>query len=343
VQPAAPSRTETARLDAPAAGNVCQTEPAAWAKRLPAPYALIVALAVIVVLLPLVLPSGFYYRIAALVFINALAVLGLNLLMGFAGQVSLGHAGFFGIGAYAVALAPTYLGIPSWVALLGGIALSGLLAFVIGRPILRLKGYYLAVATLGMGLLIAMVFSNEAAITGGPNGMPVPRLQLFGWRVSGSVAWYWISGATLVLGTWVAVNLIGSPTGRTLRAIHDSELAAGALGIDVARYKLLAFVLSAVYGALAGSYLALFDGFVTPDAAGFLRSIEFVVMAVLGGLGSIPGSIVGAAILVILPQVLTVFHEYEHIVLGLIMIVFMILLPNGIVPSLLAGFRRRRR
>jgi branched-chain amino acid transport system permease protein len=192
-----------------------------------------------------------------------------------------------------------------------------------------------------MGLLIAMVFSNETAITNGPNGMPVPRLELFGWRLSSPVTWYWISGVSLVLGTWVAVNLIASPTGRALRAIHDSELAAGVLGIDVARYKLLAFVLSATYGALAGSYYALFDGFVTPDAAGFLRSIEFVVMAVLGGLGSIPGSIVGAAILIILPQMLTVFHDYEHIVLGLIMIVFMIFLPNGIVPALQARLRRR--
>jgi branched-chain amino acid transport system permease protein len=331
------------RVDPSTVAPTAQSGFAVQAMRRLGPYTLIVAVALVVLLLPLVLPSGFYYRVVALVFINALAVLGLNLLMGFAGQVSLGHAGFFGIGAYAVALGPTYLAVPSWLALVGGIAIAGLLAFLVGRPILRLKGYYLAVATLGMGLLIAMVFSNETAITNGPNGMPVPRLELFGWRLTGPVTWYWISGLSLVLGTWVAVNLIASPTGRALRAIHDSELAAGVLGIDVARYKLLAFMLSATYGALAGSYYALFDGFVTPDAAGFLRSIEFVVMAVLGGLGSIPGSIIGAAILIILPQVLTVFHDYEHIVLGLIMIVFMIFLPNGIVPSLQARLRRRSR
>jgi branched-chain amino acid transport system permease protein len=301
----------------------------------------VATVAALVAVLPLVLPSPFYYRIAALVFIFALAVLGLNLLMGFAGQVSLGHAGFFGIGAYAVAVGPTHWGVPSWAALPAGAAAAGLLAYLVGRPILRLRGHYLAVATLGMGLLIAMVFTNEARLTGGPDGMPVPRLELFGWRVRGSITWYWVSGVTLVIGVWLATNLIGSPTGRAFRAIHDSETAASMLGIDLARYKLTAFVLSAVYAAVAGAYLALFDGLVTPATAGFLRSIEFVSMAVLGGLGSILGSLVGAAVLVVLPQILTVFHDYEHIALGLIMIVFMIFLRAGIVPSL-AGVVARR-
>ena len=308
---------------------------------LASPYALVIAIALIVAVLPWFLPSNFYVRIATLVYINALAVLGLNLLMGFAGQVSLGHAAFFGLGAYAVAVGPTHLGIPSWAALVGGVLLSALIAFVVGRPILRLKGYYLAVATLGMGLLTAMVIANEVAWTGGPNGMPVPRLVVFDWRVTGSQMWYWVSGASLVLGAWVAVNLIESPTGRAFRAIHDSETAARVLGIDIARYKLAAFVISAMYGTLAGAYVALFDGFVTPDTSSFIRSIEFVVMAVLGGLGSILGSIVGAAILIILPQLLTVFHDYEHIVLGLIMIVFMIFLRAGIVPGLATFIARR--
>ncbi len=307
---------------------------------LASPYGVVFVLAALVAVLPLILPSTFYMRIAALVFIFALSVIGLNLLMGYAGQVSLGHAGFFGIGAYAVAIGPTHLGVPSWAAFFVGIALAALLAFLVGRPILRLKGHYLAVATLGLGILIAMVMTNEAKWTGGPDGMPVPRLELFGWRVRGPVTWYWISGVTLVIGAWIAANLIASPTGRAFRAIHDSETAARVLGVDVARYKLTAFVLSAAYAAVAGAYLALFDGLVTPDSAGFLRSIEFVTMAVLGGLGSIFGSVVGAMILVVLPQVLTVFHDYEHVALGTIMIAVMIFLRAGIVPSLLASVRR---
>ena len=189
-------------------------------------YGIVIAIAALIAVLPFIMPSTFYLRIAALVFIFSIAVLGLNLLMGFAGQVSLGHAGFFGIGAYAVAIGPTHLGVPSWVSLIIGVTLAGLLAFVIGRPILRLKGHYLAVATLGMGILIAMVFTNEARWTGGPDGMPVPRLQLFDWTARGSITWYWISGVTLVIAALIAVNLIASPTGRALRAIHDSEVAS---------------------------------------------------------------------------------------------------------------------
>ena len=296
------------------------------------------AVAAIVVVLPLLFPSMYYYRVAALVFIFALAVVGLNLLMGFAGQVSLGHAGFLGIGAYAVAIGPAHFGLPSWLCLLAGAAISGAVAFMVGRPILRLKGHYLAVATLGFGLLVAIVLTNEAGWTGGPDGMNVPTLALFGWRARGSGTWYWIAGLTFVVGFLLARNLMESPTGRALQAIHDSEIAACVLGIDVASKKLTIFIISAVYASVAGSYLALFNGLVTPDVAGFLRSIELVAMVVLGGMGSIFGSLVGAVVLVVLPQVLTIFHEYEQALLGLIVMVFMIFLRRGIVPSLAASF-----
>jgi branched-chain amino acid transport system permease protein len=297
----------------------------------------------IVVILPLFFPSAYYYRIGALVFIFALAVVGLNLLMGFAGQVSLGHAGFLGIGAYSVAIGPVHFGAPSWLCLFVGAILSGAVAFAVGRPILKLKGHYLAVATLGFGLLVAIVLTNEAGWTGGPDGMNVPALTLFGWRVHGSDAWYWIAGATFVGGFLLALNLMESPTGRALQAIHDSEIAARVLGIDVARKKLTIFIISAMYASVAGSFLALFNGLITPDVAGFLGSIELVAMVVLGGMGSIFGSLVGAAVLVVLPQVLTVFHEYEQALLGLIVMVFMIFLRQGIVPSVtvaLAGWRK---
>jgi branched-chain amino acid transport system permease protein len=300
-------------------------------------------LAAIIVLLPLFFPSAYYFRIAALVFIFALAAMGLNLLMGFAGQVSLGHAGFLGMGGYAVAVGPTHLGIPSWASLICGAALSGLVAFAVGRPILRLKGHYLAVATLGFGLLIAIVLTNEAGWTGGPDGMQVPRLLLLEWRVRSSEAWYAIAGATFVIGAWLALNLIDSPTGRSIRALHDSEIASSVLGVDVARAKVAVFVISAVYTSVAGSYLALLNGHVTPDIAGFLRSIELVAMVVLGGLGSVFGSLVGAAILVVLPQMLTSLHDYEHMAIGLILMIFMIFLRRGIVPSLAGAFAGQQR
>jgi branched-chain amino acid transport system permease protein len=291
----------------------------------------------IIVPLPLLFPSAYYYRIGALVFIFALAAVGLNLLMGFAGQVSLGHAGFLGIGGYAVAIGPTYLGLPGWLAIIAGGVVSGLLAYLVGRPILRLKGHYLAIATLGFGLLIAIVLTNESDWTGGPDGMPVPRLA---FAMRGSEAWYWLAAATFLAGAALAFNLIDSPTGRALRAIHDSELAASVLGIDVAKAKLAVFTISAIYASVAGSYLALFNGHITPDIAGFLRSIELAAMVVLGGMGSIPGALVGAALLVVLPQALTVLHDYEYIMLGLILMGCMIFLRQGIVPSLRAAWVR---
>ena len=294
----------------------------------------LLGLAVLIAALPFVFPSGYYFRVAALVWVSALAAVGLNVLMGQAGQVSLGHAAFFGIGAYAVAIGPAHFGLPSWAAALIGAVLSAVLSYVVGRPILRLKGHYLAIATLGLGVLVALTITTESRWTGGPDGMPVARLTLFGWRVTGSEVWYWITGALLLLGAWIALNLDETPTGRAFRALHDSEIAAQVVGVDVAAFKLQAFVIAAVYASVAGSALALMNGFISPDQAGFLHSVELVTVVVLGGLGSVAGSIVGAMVLVTLPQVLTVFQEYENLMLGLIIILCMIFMRRGIVPTL---------
>ncbi|MEI8143947.1 MAG: branched-chain amino acid ABC transporter permease [Alphaproteobacteria bacterium] len=293
-------------------------------------------LAALVVLLPLFFPSSFYYRVAAIVWIFSIAAIGLNLLMGYAGQVSLGHAGFIGIGAYAVAVLPSRFGVHALVALLLGAIVSAVLAALVGRPILRLKGHYLAVATLGFGILIAMVLTNEAWLTGGPDGIRVARMTIIGWSVRGSDTWYWISGATMILSAFIALNLVDSPLGRALRAIHDSEVAAKVVGIDVPQAKLTVFVISAVYASITGSYLALFDGHITPDSAGFLRSVELVTMVVIGGMGSIFGSVIGASVIVVLPQAFAVLADYKHVMIGAFIIIFMIALPAGIVPTLRA-------
>jgi branched-chain amino acid transport system permease protein len=186
------------------------------------------------------------------------------------------------------------------------------------------------------------VLTNEAGWTGGPDGMTVPRLRVFEWRARSSEIWYGIAGATFVVGALLALNLIDSPTGRAVRAVHDSETASSVLGIDVARAKVVVFVISAVYASVAGSYLALLNGHITPDIAGFLRSIELAAMVVLGGMGSVFGSLVGAAILVVLPQTLTVLHDYEHMAIGLILMAVMIFLRRGIVPSLAEAVAGRR-
>ena len=162
-----------------------------------------------------------------------------------------------------------------------------------------------------------------------------------GIDLSNAQFWYFFSGLVLVVGAWVALNLHDSPTGRALRALHGSEIAARTVGIDVARLKLQAFVISAVYASLSGSLLALQNKFVTPDVAGFMHSIEMVTMAVLGGAASVLGAFFGAAILTTLPQVLTVFQEYEQIMLGLVMMLCMIFMRDGLLPSILRALRGR--
>ncbi len=307
---------------------------------------LLVLLALIVVL-PVFFPSGYYYRIGALIFVNALAVIGIVILTGYAGQVSLGHAGFAGIGAYCCALAPAQLGLHPALALILGAVISAVIAALVGRPILRLKGYYLAVATLGFGILVTMFLTNERDLTGGPDGTPVADLGLrdllesLGIDLNGGEFWYAFCGFCLLIGAWIALNLYNSPTGRAMRALHGSEIAASTVGVDVARLKLRAFVISAVYASVAGSLLALQNGYITPDVAGFMHSIEMVTMAVLGGVGSVLGATIGAAILTLLPQVLTFLAEYEQIVLGAVMILVMIFLPEGLLPSLLRRIRGR--
>ncbi|WP_205927814.1 branched-chain amino acid ABC transporter permease [Rhizobium terricola] len=307
----------------------------------------LLVLALLIAVTPFFFPSSYYFRVGALLFVNGVAVLGIVILTGFAGQISLGHAGFAGIGAYASALAPAHLGLhPALAAVLGAV-LSALIAYAVGRPILRLRGYYLAVASLGFGILVSMVLSNEAWLTGGPDGIAVADLGLrqalkgVGLDLSTAEFWYFFCGFCLMVGAWLVLNLHASPTGRALRALHGSEIAASTVGVDVARLKLQAFVISAVFASVSGSLLALQNKFITPDVAGYMHSIELVTMAVLGGAGSVLGAILGAGILTLLPQVLTVFAEYEQVMLGLVMMLVMIFLRDGLLPSLVRQFSGR--
>lgn len=300
-------------------------------------------LALAIAAAPFALANNYFYDVAILVGLNAIVCVGLNLLIGYAGQISLGHAGFFGLGAYGSALLTARYGVPPLAALLATTAAVAAIAFSVGRPILRLKGHYLAMATLGFGIIVSIVLANEDRITGGPDGMPVPPLTIFGHAVQGEQTWYWIVGACLLLAVWLALNLIESPTGRALRALHTSEVAAEVVGIDSARRKLEVFVVSAVFAALAGGLTAFYSGFITPSKASFMHSIELVTMVVFGGMASTFGAVVGAAVLTILPQALTVVKEYEMVVLGAIMMATMIFFPRGAVPTIAGWLSRRGR
>jgi len=290
--------------------------------------------------LPFVLPNSFYVDLAIRMAINAVIVLGLNLLIGFAGQISLGHAGFLGIGAYATAALPTHFGWHPLLALVAGAVVAGLLAALVARPIFKLKGHYLAMATLGLGIIINIVVRNEAAWTGGPDGMPVPAMSLAGFEISGDKHWYWIVAVLLSVSVWASLNMMNSPFGRALRALHGSEVASKVVGINVVRYKVAIFVMAAMFASIMGSVTAHYVGFVTPNLADFFHSIELVTMVVIGGMASVYGSVVGAVLLTALPQALTAFEGWETVIFGAILMLSMIFLPKGLVPTLAAIFSR---
>ncbi len=300
-------------------------------------------LAALIAVLPLFLPNNFYFEVAIKIGIAAIVCVGLNLLIGYAGQISLGHAGFFGLGGYATAVLTTEYDWPSLAALTASAALIGLLAFGLARPILRLRGHYLAMATLGMGIIISITLNQEANLTGGPDGMPVDALNLAGLKVTGERSWYAITGLLLWISVWLALNLIASPMGRALRAVHGSEVAASVAGVDTARCKVLVFVVSAVFAAVAGSLFAFYSRYLTPEVASFTSSIEFVTMVVLGGMASTYGAVVGAAIVTALPQLIAGFEDWEMMVFGLILMLTMIFMPRGLVPTLAARLGRKRK
>lgn len=296
------------------------------------------AVIAILALLPFVVPNSFYLDLAVRMAINAVIVLGLNLLIGFAGQISLGHAGFLGIGAYASAVLPTHFGWHPLLAMGAGALATGLLAALVARPIFKLKGHYLAMATLGLGIIINIALRNEAQWTGGPDGMPVPAMGLFGFELSNDKQWYWVVALLLSISVWASLNLIDSPFGRALRALHGSEVASQVVGVDVVRYKVAIFVLSAVFASLMGSITAHYVGFVSPNFADFFHSIELVTMVVIGGMASVYGSLVGAVLLTALPQALATFEGWETVAFGSILMLSMIFLPKGLVPTLAAKF-----
>jgi branched-chain amino acid transport system permease protein len=306
----------------------------------------LIGFAVLLALLPFAIPNGFVQDIVNRIAINAIAVLGLNLVMGYAGQVSLGHAAFFGIGAYLSGVLPAQYGWPPLAALGAGLAASGGLAFAVGRPILRLKGHYLAMATLGLGIIASIVITNESQWTGGPDGMPVDAFAVFGVGPKNERQWYALVAVSLWVAVWLVQNLVDSPVGRALRTLHGSEPAARSVGIDVATYKVRAFVVAAMLGSFAGSLFAHYVGFITPQVSSFMHSIELVTMVVVGGMASVWGSVLGAALLTALPQVLADFEGWEMVLFGGLLVVMMVLLPRGVVPSLqrvLAGGRERAR
>ena len=302
--------------------------------------------AALVLALVVGLDNEYYFTLLNFIGIHTLLVVGLNLLLGYAGQISLGHAAFFGLGAYTSGILTATYGVNPWLALLAGLVISGLAAFLIGIPALKLRGYYLAMATLGFGIIVYIILNQAQPLTGGPSGLSgIPSLSIAGFPLNTARRLYLLVWFTVGVILALSANLVNSRAGRALRALHDSEAAAESLGVDTARMKLAIFVWSALYASLAGSLYAHTLNFIAPASFGFMFSIELVTMVVLGGMASIWGSLLGAGVLTVLPEVLTTFHDFEVVIFGAILMVVMIFLPRGLVRGLLDlwEFRRYKR
>ena len=282
------------------------------------------------------------YVLAQLVFVLIYAVVGLGLMLlaGFTGQFSIGHAAFLGVGAYTQAV----LGNAGWpvpLALACAAGLSAIVGIVVGVPALRVKGIYLGIATLAFGFIVEEVFARWEKLTGGNTGMHVKAPAIFGWSIDSGEGFYFIGLITAVLATLAVLNLLRTSTGRAFVAIRDSEISAQSMGIHLARYKTLAFALSAALAGLGGALYAHKLRFLSPDQFNIIQSIDLLLLVVIGGLGSVHGAFLGAMFLIAMPQLIALMKDYlpdsigqapglQTVVYGAVLIAFVLFEPLGL-------------
>jgi branched-chain amino acid transport system permease protein len=296
------------------------------------------------VLFPLVAGEYLVY-LANLVGVLAIGAMGLNILTGYTGQISLGHAAFMGIGAYAAAVAQTRLGAPFWMAIpAGGLAACAAGALV-GVPSLRIKGLYLAIATLAAQVIFEWIFTNWTAVTGGIRGVNVPPASLLGFRFDTDVRTYYLVAAVAVLHAYAAANLFRTRVGRAFVAVRDRDLSAELMGVNLFRTKILAFMISSWYAGIAGGLFVTFSKVVTPESFPLTLSIQYLAMIIVGGLGTIQGTLYGTVFVTLTPEALrsltqvaqrlspeamSWFHPMKDILFGAMIVGFLVFEPHGL-------------
>lgn len=285
------------------------------------------AIVIAAFLLPFYSPEHLVY-VATLILIYAIGVQGQNILIGYTGQISLGQAGFLAIGAYTFGHLAR-VGIPWPVALAGAGLAAGLFGVVVGFPSLRLKGPYLAIATMGFGIAVYQIFVNSEVLSGGRMGLTIPKLDpLFG--MSPVRFNFYFNFFIAALFTLASYNIISSYMGRAFIAIRDNDIAAEVIGVNLTRYKLLSFAVSSFYTGVQGGLYALFLGYLEPNMFTFMESITLFVAVIIGGLASVEGAIMGAAFVILVPQLLTTYKEMVPVVFGITILVILIFEPLGL-------------
>jgi branched-chain amino acid transport system permease protein len=295
----------------------------------------------VVLLAPLQFSGSYLLNVLVFVGIHTMLAVALNLLLGYAGQISLGHGAFFGLGAYLSGVLTATYGWNPWLTMLVAALVVGGIAFGIGFPILRLKGHYLAMATLGMGIIVYIVFNEWVELTGGPSGFSgIPSLSIGSFVFDTDLKNYYLVWSFVLGCVLLSVNLANSRIGRACRAIHDAEVAARVVGVNARLLKVQIFALSAMICAIAGSLYAHVMTFIAPPSFGFNISVELLTMVVIGGLGSIYGSFLGALLLTLLPEFLRFMHDYDIVFYGGLLMVMTIFMPGGLVRGIPALFRK---
>lgn len=288
------------------------------------------ALLVVVLLVIPALVESYLLYLAALAAVHIIIATGLNLLIGYTGQISLGHAGFMAIGAYTSSLLMLKLHVSFALAFPIAGLIAALFGFLLGFPALRLSGPYLAVATLGFGIAIAQIAVRWDSLSGGSIGIHPPKPSFGQYILSRETHLYYLSILTMLLMTIGAVNLMRSKIGRAFVAVRDSDIAAAAMGVNLALYKTLAFALSAFYAGIGGSLMAHLVGFISPESFNLLVSIQVLSMVVIGGLASIQGSILGAIFLTALPYFLSGMKNLPMVIYGACLILVVMFEPHGL-------------
>jgi len=292
---------------------------------------------IVVLIAPLFIESKYFLNVLVFCAIHTIIVVGYSIFFGYAGQISLGHAAFYGLGAYCSGVLTVKFGFSPWAALGIGVVLTAIVSFVIGLPTLRMKGHYLAMATLGFGIIIQILFIELDFLTEGNSGLVgIPEITLFGIPINTDIRYYYFAWTFSLVVILLSMNLVDSRVGRALRALNNKELGAKAMGVNTEKYKIQIFVLSAVYAAVAGSLYTHYITFLSPEGFGFHFSILILIMVTFGGLGSIWGGVIGAISLTILPELLRAYKDFDIIAYGAILIIFMMFMPKGIVGLLLS-------
>jgi len=293
------------------------------------------ALAVIIIILPLFVESKYYFIVLNVIGLNTIVVVGLNLLIGFAGQISLGHAAFYGLGSYFSGVLTVNYGFPLWPAMLVGMLATGAVAYLIGYPSLKLRGHYLVMATLGFGIIINILMGELEQFTGGHDGlMGIPPLTMGGLTFDNDLKNFYLIWTFVFLFMLAARNLLNSRVGRALRAISGSEVAANSLGVNTADYKVKVFVLSAMFASISGSLYAHYITFISPSSYDFYYSIQVVTMVIVGGMGSLWGSLLGAGVLTCISEALHAAKQYHIIAYGVFLCLVLVFLPEGILMGI---------